>query len=132
MPPNQRAGAWRQLAKNVLTERIFEINGQTSLIAIDRQEISADVIDERRAPLTAVVAGRRRFNLNDVSSHVGEKHRADRARQDPREINDNEIIQWFHKIVKRQPIKFLDSLRRVLEPWFISRNKMFLLQTTCV
>ena len=54
------------------------------------------VLQKRRPPCAGVVAMPRVLDLDDVRAHVGEQHRAQRAREDSREVNDGEAL-------KRQP-----------------------------
>ena len=68
----------------------LEIERQAFLVAIDAQEIRALAVDERRTPRARVVAAPGLLELDDAGAHVGEQHRAVRARQHPGEVEDGQ------------------------------------------
>ena len=65
---------------------VLEIERDALLVAVDAQEIRALAVDERRSPGARVVAAARMLDLDDPRAHVGEQHRAVRARQHARQV----------------------------------------------
>ena len=61
----------------------LHIDGDASLVAVNRKEVGADAVDEGRSPQPRVIAARRRLNLHDLRAHIAEHHGAERARKNP-------------------------------------------------
>ena len=74
--PPERVGAVGRL----------QIERDALLAAVQREKEAAGAFDERR-PGARVVAVLRLFDLQDLGAHVAEHHRAERAGDDPREID---------------------------------------------
>ena len=53
-------------------------------------------VEERRPPGARVVALARLFDLDDARAHVGEQHRAVRAGQHAREVENGDSVERRH------------------------------------
>ena len=70
--------------------RLLEIEREAFLVPVDAQEVGALLSEERRTPSTRVVAAPGLLDLDDPGAHVGEHHRAVRAGQHARQIDDGQ------------------------------------------
>ena len=78
-------GVPREREKRIAATRVLEVQRRAALVAVDGAE-------ERRhgarpiAQVSCIVAGAGVLDLDDVGAEVGEIERADRARQEAREV----------------------------------------------
>src|SRR5215212_891724 len=91
-----------QIVEDRAAGRMFEIEGDAFLVAVDAQEVRALAwvsgvaiarslrtgVQKGWSPGPRVVAFARLLDFNDPRAHVGEQHRAVRTRQDTREIEN--------------------------------------------
>ena len=75
---------------------MLEIERDALLVAVDAEEVRALALEKRRSPGARVVAFARLFDLDDARAHVGEQHRAIRARQHARQVQDGDPAEWRH------------------------------------
>ena len=75
-----------------LTLFVLEIQRHTFFVAIGAEEIGALFADPGRTPLPGTVSGPRLLHLDDFRPEVSKHHRAVRARQHPRKIDDPDAI----------------------------------------
>src|SRR5689334_3893223 len=68
--------------------RMFEIERDAFLVAVDAQEVRAFTLEEWRAPRSSVIAFARLLDLDHARTHIGEQHRAVRAGEHARQIED--------------------------------------------
>ena len=90
------AGALYQPLDDPLRLGLLEIEREGLLVAVDAEEIRAFGADERRSPPARIVAAAGLLDLDHARAHVGEQHRAERARQHAREVDDEQAFQWRH------------------------------------
>ena len=75
---------------------LLEVERDAFLVAVDAEEVRALALEKRRAPRARVVALARLFDLDDARAHVGEQHRAIRARQHARQVENRDSVEWRH------------------------------------
>src|SRR6185295_9625409 len=92
----QHVRAIDELPQHVLAFRRLQVQADAALVAVDRQEVAADAVDERWPPEARVVAARRRFDLHDGRAHVAEHHRAEGPGENAREIEYEDVVEWGH------------------------------------
>src|SRR5207244_3429006 len=73
----------------------------------------ADTANKRRTPLAAIVAERRRLNLYYFGAHIGQQHRAHRAGENAGEVNNEQVVQWFHAVEPTKRAAASESLSAV-------------------
>src|SRR5260221_7368447 len=73
---------------------------QTLLVAVDAEEVRALAPDEGRSPRARVVPSARLLDLDDARAEIRELHRAVGAREDTREVEDEEAVKGGHGIWK--------------------------------
>ena len=84
--------------------RLLEIERQALLVAVDAEEIRAFFADERRSPAARIVSPAGLLDLDDARAHVGEQHRAVRARENARQVDDEQAVErrrGIHRVVIR-------------------------------
>jgi hypothetical protein len=81
-----------------------QIEDDGALVAVECQEVRGVVASEWRSPLARIVADVGAFDLDDVGAEIAKHHRAQRSREDARQIDDA-------KAVERQCV-----LRHVMQP----------------
>src|SRR6185436_7810253 len=89
-----------ELPEHLLAARRFQVEPDAPLVAVDRQEIAADAVDERRPPEARVVTARRRFDLDDGRAHVAKHHRAERTGENAGEIEYENAVERSHGLIK--------------------------------
>ena len=85
-----------QLLEQPPSLRVLEVDGDAFLVAIDAQEVRAFAFEERRAPGARIVAFARLFDLDHARAHVGQQHRAVGTREDAREVEHGDAVEWRH------------------------------------
>ena len=83
--------SWRAAAP---ARRILEVERDRALVAIDRGEILAVAVDERRPGAHEIPVGR--FDLDHVGAHVGEQAAAERTGEDLAEFDDFDAGEGKH------------------------------------
>ena len=73
----------------------FQVERQAPFAAIDAEKIGAPRPHERR-PRPRIVARAGFLDFDDVGAHIAEEHRAEWARQDARQIDDFQPVEWWH------------------------------------
>ena len=93
----------RTSARSISSHRIrfpasrFEVQPKAFLASIDGVEVRADAAHKGRSPQSRIVPVRRRLDLDDLRSHIGEHHAANR---DPtgsvtgRQQTDHPTVAW--------------------------------------
>src|SRR4030095_11177656 len=71
----------------------LEVEGDAFFVTIGAEEVGALSSHTRRPPRACLIAVSRTFYLDDSRPHVGEHHRAERAGQDSREIEDQNTTE---------------------------------------
>ena len=82
-----------QLAGYRVVALVGQVQGDRPLVAVDPEEVRADVAAQGWHPLPGVVAGRA-LDLDNVGAEVGQHHRRVRPGQHPGEVGDQEAGQW--------------------------------------
>ena len=93
---DQHVGAFDQSQQHVATSGGLEVQGQAAFIPVDEQEYGAAVALARRI-VPRRIAAVRVFDLDHVSAQVGQQHRAERPRQQPREVEDTQALEGGHR-----------------------------------
>ena len=75
---------------------MLEVERDAFLVAVDAEEVRALAFEKRRAPRSRVVALAGLLDLDDARAHVGEQHRAVRAGQHAREVENGDTVEWRH------------------------------------
>ena len=85
-------GLLYQILEDLLALGGLEIQGETALIAVEIDEVSAFPVKTRRIG-AGIITLSGDFHLDDVGAHVREEHRAVRPRQNPGQINYGNAFQ---------------------------------------
>ena len=67
-----------------------------SLLRLMLRKYALSPFEKRRAPGARVVAFAGLLDLDDARAHVGEQHRAVRARQHARQVEHGDPVEWRH------------------------------------
>jgi hypothetical protein len=90
-------GALGELEERLLARRLLQVEADRALVAVEREEPHGlrGVLDARRRGHRPadVVAHPRVLDLDDVGAVVREQQRAERAGQQPREVQDAHALQ---------------------------------------
>ena len=82
-----------QPGEDLLPRLHRHVERHRALVAVHAEEIRGLLLRERRAPGARVVARARRLDLDHVGAHVAEHHRAERPREDAREIEHAQPVE---------------------------------------
>src|SRR5205807_3755948 len=96
---DQDVGRLNQLPQRSRTGGGLQIERDAFLAPVQLEEKAAAAVDER-APAARVVSMFRFFDLEHLGAHVAEHHRAERTRDDTREIDHAQTIKWRHAQIK--------------------------------
>src|SRR5689334_10573052 len=77
---------------------VFQIERDALLVAIDAEEVRAFAVDERGAPRARVIATAGLLDLDHPRAEIAELHRAVRARQHAREIQNRDALERRHTV----------------------------------
>jgi hypothetical protein len=94
-------GPGRKLPDPLQSFRVFEVNPDGALVAVDGEEVGRLVTGERRTPVAGVVPALGVLDLKYVGPEVAQHHRRVGARQDPREVENPHAVEgklraFFH------------------------------------
>ena len=70
-----------------------EVDRAASLPPVDREVVRSVGSHERRSPAARLVAAAGTLHLHDVRAEVGEEHRAVRAREHARQVDDSQAAE---------------------------------------
>ncbi len=89
-------GGRDQLAQHLLAFGAAQVERQRALVAVERREVEAEAVahDALLAHRVAVVDV---LDLDHLGAHVREEHRAERAGQDARQVDDADALQLHGK-----------------------------------
>ena len=90
---DQHVRALGQRARQLAVAGVGEVEHDRALVAIEPEEVRADPVAPRRPPGAGVVARARPLDLDHVGAEVAEQHRRVRAREDAREVGDDQAFQ---------------------------------------
>jgi uncharacterized protein YggE len=93
-------GARDERVEHAASLGALEVQRHALLVPVDAQEIRALAVDEGRPPRARVVAAARLLDLDHPRAHVGEQHRAVRARQHARQIQHRHTREWTGRMVR--------------------------------
>ena len=93
-------GARDERVEHAASLGALEVERHALLVPVDAQEVSALAVDERRSPRARVVAAARMLDLDDPRAHVGEQHRAVRARQHARQVQHRHAGERTRRMVR--------------------------------
>ena len=86
-------GAVGKLLRQPQVFCILEVEDDRSLVTVDGQVVGGDAVADGRYPGAGIVA-RRAFDFDDGRAEVAEQHGAVGASEHPREIGDEQAIEW--------------------------------------
>ena len=82
----------------------LQVEREAALVAVDAEEVRAPAVADERPPRPRIVAGLGFLDLDHVGAHVAEQHRAERAGEDPGEVDDLETGErqggWHARIMR--------------------------------
>jgi hypothetical protein len=84
-------GALDELAGDVLLRP--QVEGQRLLVAIEPEEVRADVAEEGRAPAAGLIAAEGLLDLDDARPGVGQHLGAEGPGQDAGEVGDDDSVE---------------------------------------
>jgi hypothetical protein len=94
---HQHVGPVDQAEQDVLVRLVLEVEGDRLLVAVAREEVRRlerlGVAHERRPPAAGVVPGAGRLDLDHPGAEVPEHHPRVRAREGPREVDDEDVLE---------------------------------------
>ena len=84
----EHVGARDQPSQHVGVARVFAVELDAALVAVDREEIRALAFEKWRSPGARLIADLRSFDLDDVGAEIAEQHRAVGSRERLRHVDD--------------------------------------------
>ena len=75
---------------------MLEVERDALFVPVDAEKVRALALEKRRAPRARVVAFLRLLDLDDARAHVGQQHRAVRAREHARQVENRDAVEWRH------------------------------------
>src|SRR5262249_18415598 len=88
-------GLFDELQKNLAPALVFQIDRDAALVAIRSEAVGSGSFNAR-ATLPRRIAHAGLFDLDDRGGESGERHRGDSARQQQGQIQNSDVIKWFH------------------------------------
>src|SRR5205085_8211057 len=77
--------------------RTLEVERDAFLVSVDAEKVGAFTVDEGRTPGSRVVTFAWLLDFDDAGAHIAQHHRAVRAGQHARQVENGNTVEWRHR-----------------------------------